>query len=204
MASSENRYQDSSAPYDEIIDALNVYHEHGNIIELRIPNKDGAIGGLYDDFETLAKDARLYSEKKEYNGIFITINKINSAMNDQVANSTKNDYHRTTDEDISQIRFLPIDLDPIRKSKTSSNEEEHNAAYEKAVDIMNELNWPLNALIGTDSGNGVHLLYRVQLENDPSNVALIKQCLEALDYLFSDDVIKVDTQTSNPSTYVFG
>lgn len=198
MDASATQSQNFSATSDEILDALYAYHEIGEIIELRIPTSKGVIGGFYNNLEALARDARHYSEKKEYDGIFITINKINPDLQNRVTNSIGRICECTTDKDISEIRYLPIDLDPKRQPKTSSTDEEHNAASERAFDIWIGLNWPNDALIMTDSGNGFHLLARVQLENTPDNVALIKQCLEALDYLFSDAEVEVDLKLYNP------
>jgi hypothetical protein len=48
-----------------------------------------------------------------------------------------------------------------------------------------------------DSGNGYHLLYRVDLPNDRESLELVRGILEALAFRFDDDRVKVDTTTSN-------
>jgi hypothetical protein len=55
--------------------------------------------------------------------------------------------------------------------------------------------WP--APIVCDSGNGYHLLYRIDLPADQESLELVASVLEALDFKFSDDAVKVDTTTKN-------
>ncbi|NLZ30909.1 MAG: hypothetical protein GX885_09260, partial [Methanomicrobiales archaeon] len=50
-----------------------------------------------------------------------------------------------------------------------------------------------------DSGNGAHLLYRIDLPNDEAATGLVKGVLATLDLLFSNDVITVDTANHNAS-----
>ena len=49
------------------------------------------------------------------------------------------------------------------------------------------------------SGNGMHLMYRIALVNSDQATAIIKRCLQALDMLYSDEVVKVDTSVYNAS-----
>ncbi|MDD4127741.1 MAG: hypothetical protein PHV39_08660, partial [Methanomicrobium sp.] len=48
-----------------------------------------------------------------------------------------------------------------------------------------------------DSGNGAHLLYRIDLENNQESAELVKRCLEMLDTFFSDTSVCVDTANFN-------
>ena len=51
------------------------------------------------------------------------------------------------------------------------------------------------------SGNGYHLLYRIDVPNDPGNSArgLIEKCLKVLAALFNTPAVKIDTTNYNPS-----
>ena len=51
--------------------------------------------------------------------------------------------------------------------------------------------------VRADSGNGAHLLYRIDLPNDEGATALVKACLTTLDTLFSDERVNVDTANFN-------
>ena len=48
-----------------------------------------------------------------------------------------------------------------------------------------------------DSGNGAHLLYRIDLPNDQEAVASVMGALAELDRRYSDDVVKVDVTSAN-------
>ena len=49
----------------------------------------------------------------------------------------------------------------------------------------------------TDSGNGGHLLYRIDLPNDSASRDLVKAVLEVLALKFNDAVVTVDTSVYN-------
>ncbi len=104
----------------------------------------------------------------------------------------------TADTDILKRRWLPIDLDPVRPAGISSNDEEHALAIGRAWqlrDALRAMGWP--DPIVADSGNGAHLLYRINL---PANdQGLIKKCLEALALRFDDDRVLVDQAVFNPA-----
>jgi len=48
-----------------------------------------------------------------------------------------------------------------------------------------------------DSGNGAHLLYRIDLPNDQEALAFVTHALAELDRRYSDDVVKVDVTSAN-------
>ncbi|WP_202800867.1 hypothetical protein, partial [Pelosinus fermentans] len=111
-----------------------------------------------------------------------------------------NAKNTTNDNDIVGYKWLFIDVDPQRPAGVSSSEEQLRKAKERGNQIyvfMKNLgfNDPVTAL----SGNGIHLLYRIQIANNEDNKALIKKSLAALDMFFSDDELKIDTTNFNPS-----
>lgn len=106
----------------------------------------------------------------------------------------------TSDDNIASLSWMFIDLDAIRPSDTSSTDEQLEAAKAKGRLIyqsLKEHGWhdPVIAC----SGNGIHLLYHIGLQNTKENVELVKNCLKALDMIFSDDVIHIDCATGNPA-----
>src|SRR5215203_6281127 len=62
-------------------------------------------------------------------------------------------------------------------------------------DYLRAQGWP--EPIVCDSGNGYHLLHSIDLPADPASLELVAGVLEALDFKFSDDAVKVDTTTKN-------
>ena len=55
--------------------------------------------------------------------------------------------------------------------------------------------WPEPIL--SDSGNGAHLLYRVEVP--ASDAGCVKRCLQALAFRFDNDKVKIDEAVFNPS-----
>ena len=135
-------------------------------------------------------------------GIYITLNLVNPDLLYRAKNKLR--YGReaqptTSDIDIQEYSWLPIDFDPVRPSDISSSNEEHEKALIKAQEVREWLTsqgWPTP--IFSDSGNGGHLVYSIKLPNDQESRKLVDKCLKALDLLFSDEVVKIDTKVGNP------
>jgi hypothetical protein len=184
----------------EIIRALDVLFERDDVVELRAFKSRGTISGYYDDHDVLAKDAARINQRA--GTVYVTLNRINPDLLARRANRFE-EYAKTTtsDDHVIRRRWLPIDLDPARPADISSSDAEHEAAIERARQIrtflVNSLGWP--EPIATDSGNGAHLLARIDLPNDSESADLVQWCLEALDFRFSDSAVKVDTATFNAS-----
>jgi hypothetical protein len=78
------------------------------------------------------------------------------------------------------VWFL-IDIDPVRPRDVSATDAEKNAASEVMSSVLSHLanqGWPMPVLV--DSGNGFHLLYRINLGVDPHTQQIIKGVLQHL------------------------
>ncbi len=132
---------------------------------------------------------------------YLIPNPVNPALLARAANRIrKADRGGTTsDNDIVTRRWLLVDCDPQRPAGISSTDSEHEAAVERCRAIWSALHynhgWP--EPIAADSGNGAHLLYRVDLPVDDGG--LVQRCLSALAAQFDDDTVKVDTGVFNPA-----
>lgn len=106
----------------------------------------------------------------------------------------------TSDADITGREWILVDFDPARKAGVSSTNEELKMAANKCVrvhDFLKEQGFsePVSAM----SGNGYHLLYKVDFGNDDETTQDIVNFLSALDELFTDDEVKIDKTNSNLS-----
>lgn len=178
--------------------ALNNLYVPGDVIELRIyGTRRGTVSGYYNDFNALARHAAEWNG--EGDGVYTTINPVDPDLLARAVNRLIPYAKRTTsDTDIMRRRRLLIDCDPMRPSGISSTDAEHDAALARAREIADWLRsqgWP--DLILADSGNGGHLLGRIDLPNDPESAALVSRCLKTLDFIFSDGTVAVDTTTAN-------
>jgi len=190
----------------EILRAVQLLAEPGQVVEVRAPDATSAgwrtphvISGYFADAELLAK--AVASTITGAKAIYLTLNPINPALLARAANRLKDLGKRdptTADGDVLRRHWLPIDLDPIRPAEISSSEAEHTLALDRARRIAEALQaegWP--APIRGDSGNGGHVLWRIDLPADDGG--LVQQCLEALAARFDDALVKVDQSVFNPA-----
>lgn len=174
----------------------------GDVFEVRILNKrskKNQISGYFTDAETLIQ--ALGTVDLRNTNVYITL----QAINEDCYSRSQHDCFiagaaSTNDNDVDGYRWLFIDLDPVRKSEISSTEEELNEATalaKRVHDYLQSVGFeePLVAF----SGNGMHLLYSIGLENNEENKELMQRCLLALDMMFSTDRVKIDTVNFNPS-----
>lgn len=186
----------------EILRALHLISSPGRVVEVRIITNDGIGSGYFDNFEKLADQVCILDDNPQIRGIYITINEVNPALLARRANRiiirlSKKDA-TTADKDIIRRHWLPIDIDPVRPSGVSSSDEEHQYAMNKAQEIsayLQSVGWPEPII--ADSGNGAHLLCKIDLPNDEAATDLVKNCLTALSARFSDDICTIDTANYN-------
>lgn len=186
----------------EILRGLMAYHRPGDTFEIRIPGsgKLGTISGYFTDF-TAAADSVL-GRADEF-AVYVTINPTNPKLIARANNRLKPYAKSTTsDSDIVKLNWLPMDGDPPRPAGIPSTDDEHDLSLRKCAEIRDWLirnGWPANAFVRVDSGNGGYLLARIELENTTENHGLVKRCLKALDYLYSDEGFTVDITSANPA-----
>ena len=174
----------------------------GQVVEVRALADLNTHSGYFNDYDALVRQVEALGTDSSIQGIYITLNEVNPALFSRRANRIKMRLGKkdssTSDADILHRRWLPVDIDPLRPSGVSSTDEEHGLALAKAEEVARwiaALGFP--EPIRADSGNGAHLLYRIDLPNDDAATALVKACLTTLDTLFSDERVSVDTANFN-------
>lgn len=185
----------------ELRKALALLNPDGKLFEIRLMRKQPkqTISGYFKDIDTAVEGLK----KLDLRGFncYITLNEIK----DECYSRLQRDKFRipestTSDTDITHYDWLFIDLDPVRVSEVSSSNEELEQAHALAKKVYGYLKQrgfedPLVAM----SGNGFHLLYRIQLTNTPESKSIIERCLKALALMFNTDGVKIDTVNSNPA-----
>jgi len=183
-----------------IVHVLSMLFDADQVIELRIPKTSRkTVSGYFNDPVKLAEAVMQWNGKAP--GIYLTINPVKPDLLARSANHLREYAEQTTsDNDILKRQWLPLDFDPVRSAGISSTREEHEAALGRAKEVRacrHGLGWP--EIIFADSGNGAHLLYRIDLPNTPENTSLIQRCLIALALQFDDGIVSVDLTTYNPA-----
>ena len=182
--------------------ALNLLVEPGRVVELRaLGGRRGTVSGYFDDLKKMAEVAASLSGR--CSGVYFTLNPVKAELLAR-ANNWVREYVKqgeaTGDTDIVCRVNFGIDFDPMRPSGISSNDAEHEAALSRAeqcIGWLRDLGWP--DPIYADSGNGAHLVYRVNLPNNAAASGVLTRCLEALGLRFDDEVVAVDRTTFNAS-----
>ena len=187
----------------EVRKSIEQLFPNNELFEIRILNKTGrsnkTISGYFKDANTML--AELEKVDLRNANVYITINQPKSELfSREQSEHFVMGANTTSDNDIVGYKWLFIDLDPVRPSGISSSDEELQKAYDLAAKIYKYLKFkgfeePVKAI----SGNGAHLLYRVNLLANGENQELIERCLKALSMLFDTDDISVDTANFNPS-----
>ncbi|MCX6632901.1 MAG: hypothetical protein NTW28_35330, partial [Candidatus Solibacter sp.] len=193
---------EASSAASEVRRAIGCLFRPGDVVEVRVPKagRHRTVSGYYSDQKRLAQDIERL-ETRLFPGVYWTLNPVNPALLARADNNLKALVETTTsDKDIVRRWWLPVDLDPRRPAGISSSELEHSSALELARSIRAQLTsdgWP--APILADSGNGAHLLYRLDLPNAAESAELVKRVLEALSNRHSTDSVAVDLTTYNAS-----
>jgi hypothetical protein len=202
------------SPNELATEAVTTLFRPGDVVELRILGTrhmkkiGGALAaGYFNNLADLARNIVACSDNKRTDGYaveacYVTLNPVQPALLARYEpNKMRKDAQITTaDKEIVCRRYLLIDCDPQRPTGISSSDEEKAKAAVAVQQIKEHLTsrgWPLP--IECDSGNGYHLLYRIDLPNDDESKELVRRCLMSLASRFDTPDVVVDKSVFNSS-----
>ena len=194
---------DGYIDYNETRRAIELLQAPGEVFEVRVigtASRKDIISGYFQDADTLFQKFDTIDLRKR--NVYITLGEVREECfsRSQCERFEKNPAVTTNDNDIIAYRWLFVDLDPVRPTGISSSDEQLKCAEElrnKVYEYLQGLGFP--EPIKAMSGNGYHLLYRIDILNDEKGRALVGRCLKNLASLFDNDEVKIDTTNSNPS-----
>lgn len=111
-------------------------------------------------------------------------------------NPIRPDAPRANKKTVTHRRWFLIDVDTIRPKDVSASDDEKARCGSVANAILGhliDLEWPAPLMI--DSGNGWHLLYRIDLPNTTLSQQILKAAVYALAERFNDEHAEVDRAT---------
>jgi hypothetical protein len=194
---------------DDLFRWLRETVEPDTVVELRILNAVDnpkyppfTLSGYFyhTRLDDLVDTALKWTGKAE--GCYITINPVRPDLLARASNRVvRKPKHTTTDAEIMRRVGLVFDADPARPAGVSATEEEKAVARVVIDRLIAELarrGWP--APILSDSGNGFHARYRIDLPADDGG--LVERVLKAAAAQFSGDLAKIDTSLSNPARII--
>ena len=183
--------------------AVEILQEPGKVFEVRVIGTSGGrkdiMSGYFRDADTLLQQFDTIDVRGK--NIYITLGEVKEEC---FARSQSEHFERnpstTSDKEITRYRWLFVDLDPVRPTGISSSEEELQKAGALSETVRKYLQGlgfeePVRAM----SGNGYHLLYRIDIPTDAAGQGLVERCLKTLSALFDTADVKIDTTNSNPS-----
>ena len=185
----------------EVRKAIAILQSPGDVFEVRAIGtaKKDILSGYFRDAETLLKAFDTIDMRRR--NVYITLGKVKDEC---FARSQSECFLKSpqtsSDTEIVSYRWLFVDLDPVRTAGISSSDtelEDAKALSKVVLQYMQNLGFEKPVIAA--SGNGFHLLYRIDVLNDETGRALIAKCLKVLSMLFDSDKVKIDTTNSNPS-----
>ena len=181
----------------EVKRTLEIFKRPGEIVEVRIVGKVTS-SGYFKDSERLIEAIKGVRNKN----VYFVMNRISDACysREQSERLVDKPKQTTSDNDITHRDWFLIDIDGKRPAGVSATEEEKAVSKEIANGVYQFLKGAGFAEpVCCDSGNGYHLLYRVDFENTPEVTGLLKDTLEVLNMLYSTDKAEIDTKVFNPA-----
>jgi hypothetical protein len=176
------------------------------VVELRALNvKNGSyrpytVGGFFDGQHLLEMAQAALSVSPNATGTYFTLNPIDPALLARRSNRIERaeEGQGAKDKDTVSRRWLLIDADPVRPAGISATDDEKGKAHQVALntrDYLRGRDWPDPML--NDSGNGFHLLYKVDLPADDDG--LVKDILWILGHRLDTREVKIDQAVFNPA-----
>jgi len=184
---------------------LSSFFNADEFFEVRILNTTKGVVSGYFQADEIGLDA--FAEQiEEYAGdytVYFTPNSVYSDLFDRSPNRLS-PYAKnlTKDSDGPFLRWLMIDVDPVRPAGVSATAQERESAEKVVAQIKEHLfeQYGLGMPFIACSGNGYNLYYYLgDLENNDKNRKLVKAMLNSCNQLFSTENAKVDLTTYNPA-----
>jgi len=185
----------------EILKTFKLMYRPMDIIETRIIYKGGRkrIDAGYVDKDNRGQLAEYLVKKNPIGNVYITLNQIDPQLHSRYCNRIQEYAESTaTDANIIWRDWLLIDADPVRPKDTSSTDDQLQAAMAVIDKIQVDLSIkgfpdPVRCL----SGNGGHLLYKIDMPNDASSTELIKNFLVYLAKTYDTPKVTIDKSVFN-------
>lgn len=142
-----------------------------------------------DDLDGMVAAAERFSDE---DGTFFTLNPITFPLS-----------HRARKDDVLRRRWILVDVDRAKGendkdlSATEAEKEATRAVATAIHEWLETQGWPAPVFI--DSGNGWHLLYRIDMACDRFSQALLGRFLKTLASRFDSEAAQVDRAVHNPA-----
>lgn len=197
---------------DQIAAALSLFFDPDDVFEVRALDHDGPgmkSAGWFLGRQADRAAAKVAEAAAAAGGVYFTPNPSSRDCYRRCAGMLRPAFFPlTADADVPRRRFLVIDVDPVRPKefkKDSATDAEKAAAggvADRVRAFLAARRWPAPLVV--DSGNGMHLYYRLPEQQPGGSIAdsttdplaCLLACLKAR---FSTDAAEIDATVFNPS-----
>lgn len=180
----------------EIRKTFEILKQPNELLEVRVVNGKATFSGYFYEIDELLKCLQPFWITPTTN-IYFVLNKIDekySIDREQVNTFVQNPKKMTTNNEIVGRDWVIVDVNPKIAKGTSATDEEKNEAKRVANAIYAYLkDKGFTQPITCDSGNGWQLIYNSKLNNNEENAKLIRKFLSALNMMFSNEKVAIDT-----------
>ncbi|HKF93565.1 MAG TPA: hypothetical protein VKB96_02995 [Gammaproteobacteria bacterium] len=184
-----------------ITKALDILFDPTDVIELRALHKGRkrTDAGYFDCAHRDRLVAEAVQLSKAGAAVYINLNPLDPQLLARCCNRVQEYASATaTDANVIRRRWLLLDFDPIRPKDTSATDTQFKAAKDCARACYKSLKgegWPKP--LAAESGNGMHLLYPLELSNNNESRDLIKGALAGLAQGFDTEQVTLDQTVFN-------
>lgn len=182
---------------NQIRRTFEVFKANNELVEVRVISKSGKNASGY--FKSVDKLLSCV-EKFDHENIYFVLNSINDACysRDQRDYFIESPKVTTSDNDIINRDWFLIDVDCKRSAGVGSTDAEKQQSKDVANNVFSYLrDLGFASPVVCDSGNGVHLLYKINMPNDEYSKTTLQVCLQALDLFFTNDKAEIDKSVFN-------
>jgi P4 family phage/plasmid primase-like protien len=184
--------------------ALDALFGPDDVVELRAFPKGGQrriAAGYFDGEHRKDLIEEAYRLNRAGALCYVTLNRINSQLLGRYRNRVE-EFSKTTTSDRDAVcrRHLLLDFDAPRPTDTAATQAQVDAACERGracAEHLRKQGWPDPIVV--HSGNGLHLIYPIDLPNNEASALLVKGALGGLAAMFDDDEVKIDESVYNAS-----
>ena len=188
-------YEQTSLKQPELIEEaarfLNTTRNPGELVEIRcLPQTGQVFAGTFRDMAIAAKTAVALNGK--FKGTYFTLNPLlDTETTDRIAASPTT----AKDEHVAKRSWLLLDIEGTRPKDSNATDQELERALLYGEHLIGQITeaQPLALL----SGNGCHLLYRLDLPNTEEVTQLLRSALRGLAQLYPWDGASLDLKVFN-------
>ena len=189
---------DHAADNGDLEQGIRVYHPGGEHFEVRVLGNGPPQSGFFDDPTLAAEACEPFVSDPDVSGLYVTVNPVDP---DRIPRERIDRISPTAEGEacandwVQRRHCIVVDVDPERLSSTPATENERDLAAtagDAIREYLSEHGFPDPVVV--DSGNGVHLVYSVDL---PANDSRPHRLLKNVSAMFSDEYVTVDTSVAN-------